>query len=73
MYHIFKVLMAVIIFMIISLYYGGWISDIFPNPTASFLIVLASGMIIGAVFALYSFRRFRQEVSIDKNLPPGGA
>ena len=71
MYHMFKVLMAMIIFMIFSWYYTGWLRDTFPNPITLFVITLTSGMIIGGVLVFLSFRKFRQEVAIDKNLPPG--
>ena len=70
MYPKFKFLMALIIFMVFTWYYMGWIRETFPNPTTSLIIRLTSGMITGAVLVLYYFRKFRQEVAIDKNLPP---
>jgi uncharacterized membrane-anchored protein YhcB (DUF1043 family) len=56
--------------MVFTWYYSGWIRETFPNPTTGFLIRIVSGLILGAVIAYLSFRKFRQEVVIDKNLPP---
>lgn len=70
MYRKLKFIIALMIFVILSWYYLGWIRETFPNPTTAFLIRFTSGGIVGAILVLYYFRKFLQEVAIDKNLPP---
>jgi hypothetical protein len=58
--------------MVFTWYYIGWIRETFP-PTTALLIRSISGLILGMVIGIFSFRKFFWHVKINKDLIPGVA